>query len=71
MKKADMFLKGFRASYIVLAVLSVAEMLNLEINIILFSFLYFMITFSVDVLINNICLVRKAEKKLYNRKVVR
>lgn len=61
MKKADMFLKGFRASYIVLAVLSLAKMLNLEINIILFSFLYFMITFSADVLINNIYLAK--EKK--------
>lgn len=59
MKKADIFLKGFRASYVVLAVLSVAKMLNLEINIILFSFLYFMITFSADVLINNIYLTKE------------
>ena len=30
MKKADMFLKGFRMSYLVLGVLSVAEMVGIE-----------------------------------------
>lgn len=73
MKKADMFLKGFRMSYLVLGVLSVAEMMGIEVNMVLFSFIFFMVTFPVDVLVDNIYLVRKAEKKLYSkkRKVVR
>ncbi|WP_300529039.1 hypothetical protein [Peptacetobacter sp.] len=73
MKKADMFLKGFRMSYLVLGVLSVAEMMGIEVNMVTFTFIFFMVTFPVDVLVDNICLVRKAEKKLYSkkRKVVR
>ncbi len=60
-------------SYLVLGVLSVAEMMGIEVNMVLFSFIFFMVTFPVDVLVDNICLVRKAEKKLYSkkRKVVR
>lgn len=73
MKKADMFLKGFRMSYLVLGVLSVAEMMGIEVNMVLFSFIFFMVTFPVDALVDNIYLVRKAEKKFYGkkRKVVR
>lgn len=73
MKKADMFLKGFRMIYLVLGVLSVAEMMGIEVNMVLFSFIFFMVTFPADALIDNIYLVRKAEKKLYSkkRKVVR
>lgn len=68
MKKADMFLKGFRMSYLVLGVLSVAEMMGIEVNMVTFTFIFFMVTFPVDVLVDNIYLVRKAEKKLYSKK---
>ena len=73
MKKADMFLKGFRMSYLVLGVLSVAEMIGIEVNMVTFTFIFFMLTFPIDVLVDNIYLVRKAEKKFYSkkRKVVR
>lgn len=73
MKKADMFLKGFRMSYLVLGVLSVAEMMGIEVNMVTFTFIFFMVTFPLDALIDNIYLVRKAEKKIYSkkRKVVR
>lgn len=68
MKKADMFLKGFRMSYLVLGVLSVAEMMGIEVNMVTFTFIFFMVTFPVDVLVDNIYLARKAEKKLYSKK---
>lgn len=72
-KKADIFFKGFRMSYVVLGVMSIAEMLGIEVNIVTFSFIFFMLTFPIDVLLDNIYLAKKAEKDFYSkkRKVVR
>ena len=67
-KKADIFFKGFRMSYLVLGVMSIAEMIGVEVNIVTFSFIFFMLTFPVDVLIDNIYLARKAEKDFYSKK---
>lgn len=73
MKKVHKFFKGLRSANVVLLGLAVAQMLNIEVNMVLFSFIFFMVTFPADALIDNIYLVRKAEKKIYSkkRKVVR
>ncbi len=66
MRKVHKFFKGLRSANVVLLGLAVAQMLNIEVNMVLFAFVFFMFTFPLDILFDNLDVI-KAEKDFRKR----
>lgn len=66
MRKVHKFFKGLRSANVVLLGLAVAQMLNIEVNMVLFAFVFFMLTFPLDILSENLDVI-KAEKDFRKR----
>lgn len=66
MRKIHKFFKGLRSANVVLLGLAVAQMLNIEVNMVLFAFVFFMLTFPLDILSDNLDAI-KAEKDFCKR----